>query len=104
MLMKFDKHFQLDTQCFHSVPHTYSSALSFIEKNYGSTIPEISPIHEDFLLLALINRELSAYYSVLDKAKLRDGIRYILNISRYCNQYMQTQQPWVLFKGTPEQK
>ncbi|KAI5745253.1 hypothetical protein M8J76_009512 [Diaphorina citri] len=93
-----------NSELLNNLGNFINRALSFIEKNYGSTIPEISPIHEDFLLLALINRELSAYYSVLDKAKLRDGIRYILNISRYCNQYMQTQQPWVLFKGTPEQK
>lgn len=35
---------------------------------------------------------------------MRDGIRHILSISRHGNQYMQAQQPWVLLKGTDEDK
>jgi len=52
----------------------------------------------------LINRELRGYINSLEKAKLRDGIRHLLAISRHGNGYMQTQQPWVLLKGTDDQK
>lgn len=93
-----------NSELLNNLGNFINRALTFIEKNYSSTIPDIIPTHEDYLLLALINRETTAYYSVLDSAKLRDGIRYILNISRYANQYMQSQQPWVLYKGTAEQK
>uniref|UniRef100_A0A8D8RIW0 Methionine--tRNA ligase, cytoplasmic n=1 Tax=Cacopsylla melanoneura TaxID=428564 RepID=A0A8D8RIW0_9HEMI len=93
-----------NSELLNNLGNFINRALSFIDKNYGSTIPPMSLGHDDYLLLALINRETSAYYAGLDKAKLRDGIRYILNISRYSNQYMQANQPWVLYKGTDEQK
>ncbi|TMW41669.1 hypothetical protein DOY81_013250 [Sarcophaga bullata] len=54
--------------------------------------------------LALINRELRGYINSLEKARLRDGIRHLLSISRHGNVYMQSQQPWVLLKGNDEQK
>ncbi|KAK9700759.1 WHEP-TRS domain [Popillia japonica] len=55
---------------------------------------------------------MKGYVSSLEKAKLRDGIRYMLSISRHGNQYsvnttlgyIQSTQPWVLVKGTDEQK
>lgn len=36
--------------------------------------------------------------------RLRDSIRNILSISRYGNQHMQYNKPWVLVKGTSEEK
>lgn len=59
---------------------------------------------EDFQLLALITRELRQFMAVLDKAKFRDGIKHILCISKYCNQLMQAEKPWVLMKGSEEEK
>lgn len=64
----------------------------------------MKPIEEDFTFLAHCTREFKGYISSLEKAKLRDGIRYILAISRLGNQYIQSTQPWVLVKGTDEQK
>lgn len=59
---------------------------------------------EDYTLLALCTRELRGYVAALEKAKLRDGIRHILSISRHGNQYMQANQPWVLLKGSDQEK
>ena len=59
---------------------------------------------DDYALLALVNRELTAYNSALEKAKLKDGIKYMLNISRHGNQYMQGMKPWVLIKGSDSEK
>lgn len=61
-------------------------------------------LDEDYTFLALCTRELKLYMSSLEKAKLKDGIRYILAISRHGNQYMQSTQPWVLFKGSEQEK
>lgn len=58
---------------------------------------------EDFTLLALVTRELQAYNTALEKGKLKDGIKYMLNISRHGNQYMQNMKPWVLIKGSDEE-
>lgn len=61
-------------------------------------------IDEDYTFLALCARELKMYVNALEKAKLRDGIRFILSISRHGNQYIQVTQPWVLFKGNEQEK
>lgn len=76
----------------------------FAEKNFGGVIPEMKPTEEDYTLLALCARELKAYVSCVEKAKLKDGIRHILAISRHGNQYMQSTQPWVLLKGDEEKR
>ncbi|KAL0268339.1 UNVERIFIED_CONTAM: hypothetical protein PYX00_010318 [Menopon gallinae] len=79
-------------------------ALVFAEKNYDSKVPEMNLLKEDFELIALVNRELTGYITALEKGKLRDGIRHILSIARLGNLLMQNSQPWVLFKGTPEEQ
>ena len=79
-------------------------ALMFVEKTYNSMIPEIFLEQDDITLLALINRELTSYKKSLECAKLRDGLRHILSISRHGNQYVQSQQPWVKAKGSAEDK
>merc|ERR1712071_323465 len=67
-------------------------------------IPPIVLGAEEELLLVRINRELNSYIQLLEKAKLRDAIRHIMNISRLGNQLMQSAQPWVLIKGSQEDK
>ncbi|XP_053963720.1 methionine--tRNA ligase, cytoplasmic [Anastrepha ludens] len=79
-------------------------ALVFCEKNFNGVIPAMTLTKDELILLALINREVRGYINSLEKAKLRDGIRHLLSISRHGNGYMQAQQPWVLLKGTDEQK
>jgi len=76
----------------------------FVEKFFESTVPKIEFGSEDEELLKNINEELKGYNESLEKAKLRDGLRYILNISRHGNQYMQSNQPWVLIKGSDVEK
>lgn len=51
-----------------------------------------------------MNRELKGYIQSLEKARLRDGIRHLFSISRHGNVFMQVHQPWVLLKGTDDQK
>ncbi|XP_055385323.1 methionine--tRNA ligase, cytoplasmic [Condylostylus longicornis] len=79
-------------------------AAVFCEKNFNSQIPQMNLTNEEIQLLALVNREIKGYVHSLEKARLRDGIRHILSVSRHGNQYMQSQQPWVLIKGTDDQK
>uniref|UniRef100_A0A336L480 Methionine--tRNA ligase, cytoplasmic n=1 Tax=Culicoides sonorensis TaxID=179676 RepID=A0A336L480_CULSO len=79
-------------------------ALVFCEKNFNSIIPTIKLEEDELILLALVNREIKGYIQSLEKARLRDGIRHLLAISRHGNQYMQAQQPWVLLKGDDKQK
>lgn len=76
----------------------------FSEKFFDSTIPEMKLNQEDYTLLARITRELKGYIEHLNRARLRDGIKYIMNISRHGNGYMQASTPWVLIKGSEEEK
>ncbi|KAK3927898.1 Methionine--tRNA ligase, cytoplasmic [Frankliniella fusca] len=73
-------------------------------KTFNSQIPEMTLENDDFVLLALVNREIKSYLRMLENAKLRDGLRHILSISRHGNQYIQSQQPWVKAKGSPEER
>jgi methionyl-tRNA synthetase len=79
-------------------------ALAFSEKFFNSSIPPVEPEEADWIVLALVQRELSSYINAMEHAKLRDGLKHILAISKHGNQYMQSQQPWVKIKGTEEDK
>ncbi|ALC42554.1 CG15100 [Drosophila busckii] len=93
-----------NSELLNNLGNFVNRALVFCEKNFDSCVPEVQLTQDELLLLALINRELRGYVQSMEKAKLRDGIRHLLAISRHGNGYMQTQQPWVLLKGTNEQK
>lgn len=62
----------------------------------------MEPEEDDLTLLALAQRELTSYLNALEQAKLRDGIKYVLAISKHGNQYMQLQQPWVKVKSSDD--
>jgi len=40
----------------------------------------------------------------MEQAKMRDGLKHILAISKHGNQYMQFQQPWIKIKGNDDDK
>ncbi|XP_069704036.1 methionine--tRNA ligase, cytoplasmic isoform X2 [Periplaneta americana] len=93
-----------NSELLNNLGNFVNRALVFAEKNFGGQVPEMVPETQEWTLLALITRELKAYIAALESAKLRDGIRHILNISRHGNQYMQSQQPWVLLKGNDAER
>ncbi|XP_027055793.1 methionine--tRNA ligase, cytoplasmic-like isoform X1 [Pocillopora damicornis] len=75
-------------------------ALMFVQNFFGGAIPIIDLTDEDKNFIALINKELKTYIDDLEKMRLREGLRGVLNISRLGNQYFQSNQPWVLVKGS----
>ena len=79
-------------------------ALVFAEKYFESKIPAMTLQEEDLTLLVLAQRELSSYIHNLEQAKLRDGLKHVLAISKHGNQYMQFQEPWVKIKGSDTDK
>lgn len=93
-----------NSELLNNLGNFINRALVFCEKNFNSTIPTMTLTDEEIILLSLVNREIKGYILSMEKAKFRDGIRHTLSISRHGNQYMQSQQPWVLFKGTDDQK
>ncbi|XP_036346165.1 methionine--tRNA ligase, cytoplasmic-like [Rhagoletis pomonella] len=93
-----------NSDLLNNLANFVNRALVFCEKNFDGVIQAMTLTKDELVLLALINREVRVYVNSLEKAKLRDGIRHMLSISRQGNGYMQAQQPWVLLKGTDEQK
>uniref|UniRef100_A0A1B0BPP5 Methionine--tRNA ligase, cytoplasmic n=1 Tax=Glossina palpalis gambiensis TaxID=67801 RepID=A0A1B0BPP5_9MUSC len=93
-----------NSELLNNLGNFINRALVFCDKYYNGTLPEMNLSKEDDILLMFINRELRGYIQSLEKARLRDGIRYLLSISRHGNGYMQTHQPWVLLKGNEQQQ
>jgi methionyl-tRNA synthetase len=93
-----------NSELLNNLGNFINRALVFLNNNFEGIIPEINLEEADKLLLAQINRELAHYKNLLDKVKLRDGIKPILNISRIGNQFIQTAKPWELIKGGEDSK
>jgi len=93
-----------NSELLNNLGNFANRALVFCEKNFDSIIGNITLNADDLILLALINREIKGYVSSMEKTRFRDGIRHMLAVSRQGNLYMQTEQPWVLLKGTDDQK
>lgn len=93
-----------NSELLNNLGNFINRALIFCEKNFNSTISTIELIEAEENTLALINREIKGYISSMEKAKFRDGIRHTMSISRHGNQYLQAQQPWVLLKGSDDEK
>jgi methionyl-tRNA synthetase len=53
---------------------------------------------EDWEVVALVNREVEHYISLLEDAREREAISVVFNISRLGNQLMQHNTPWKLVK------
>ncbi|XP_067213985.1 methionine--tRNA ligase, cytoplasmic [Linepithema humile] len=93
-----------NSELLNNLGNFVNRALVFCEKFFDSNIPSIEPEEADWTVLALAQRELSSYINAMEQAKLRDGLKHILAISKHGNQYMQFQQPWVKIKGTDDDK
>ncbi|XP_066291489.1 methionine--tRNA ligase, cytoplasmic-like [Branchiostoma lanceolatum] len=79
-------------------------ALTFVVNNFHGTIPTMDLEEPDIEMLAQVNRELQMYNFNMERVRLRDGLTTILNISRLGNQYIQANKPWVLLKGTEQDR
>uniref|UniRef100_A0A3B3YD26 Methionine--tRNA ligase, cytoplasmic n=1 Tax=Poecilia mexicana TaxID=48701 RepID=A0A3B3YD26_9TELE len=71
----------------------------FVTKFFGGCVPAMELQQEDKKLLAVVGWELQQYIQLMDKVKIRDALKHILNISRHGNQYIQVNEPWKKIKG-----
>ncbi|KAL3086112.1 hypothetical protein niasHS_009682 [Heterodera schachtii] len=79
-------------------------ALTFLSNNFDGVQPlvELSPVEHE--LFAAVDQELEQYTKAMEEVRMRDALQHIMAISRKGNQYMQAGQPWVLVKGTAEER
>ncbi|RWS04885.1 hypothetical protein B4U79_12907 [Dinothrombium tinctorium] len=93
-----------NSELLNNLGNFVNRALLFIKNNFDGVVPKIDLKDDDKHLITLINREVKTYIELLEKVKLRDAIKPILNIGRLGNQHIQACKPWLLIKGTDEEK
>lgn len=75
-------------------------ALMFVSNNFGGVVPKMDLTEDDKNFIALINKELKSYIDDNEKMRLREGLKVVLNMSKLGNQFIQSNKPWVLVKGS----
>ena len=88
-----------NNELLNNLGNFVNRSLSFTKNNFKGIVQPLAEIEEiDKQLIDQVNIELTNYIATLDDARIRDGIKYTLNLSRLGNGYIQDTQPWVLIK------
>lgn len=88
-----------NSELLNNLGNFINRAGMFVTKFFNGCVPEMDLQLEDKRLLALVGWELQQYIQLMDKVKIRDALKHILNISRHGNQYIQVNEPWKKIKG-----
>ncbi|EFO93803.1 CRE-MARS-1 protein [Caenorhabditis remanei] len=95
---------KVNSELLNNLGNFINRALSFVSNFFGGVIPEIQLTDADAEFLEEVNKECEQWDKQFDRVHLKDAVKSILNVSRLGNQYMQAQTPWVLMKGSDEEK
>ncbi|XP_017264025.1 methionine--tRNA ligase, cytoplasmic isoform X2 [Kryptolebias marmoratus] len=94
-----------NSELLNNLGNFINRAGMFVTKFFEGCVPVMDLQREDKKLLALVGWELQQYIQLMDKVKIRDALKHILNISRHGNQYIQVNEPWKKIKeGDPERQ
>lgn len=88
-----------NSELLNNLGNFINRAGMFVTKFFEGCVPVMDLQQEDKRLLALVGWELQQYIQLMDKVKIRDALKHILNISRHGNQYIQVNEPWKKIKG-----
>ena len=92
-----------NNELLNNLGNFVNRSLSFTKNTFKGVVPPMGEAEDvDKQLIAQINVELSNYIETLEEARIRDGIKYTLNLSRLGNGYIQDSQPWALVKQGEE--
>lgn len=91
-----------NSELLNNLGNFINRAIAFCEKNFAGKIGDASKLETplDRLFVAQITHELQAYTEAMDRVKLRDGLKCVLRMSRYGNQFLQLKQPWAKYKSS----
>uniref|UniRef100_A0A158QR62 Methionine--tRNA ligase, cytoplasmic n=1 Tax=Haemonchus placei TaxID=6290 RepID=A0A158QR62_HAEPC len=93
---------KVNSELLANLGNFINRALSFLSNSFGGVVPEMHLDDIDVELLAGI--EVSEWDQLMDAVRQKDAVKAVLSMSRRGNQYMQSQQPWVLIKGSEEER
>ncbi|XP_029630199.1 methionine--tRNA ligase, cytoplasmic [Salmo trutta] len=88
-----------NSELLNNLGNFINRAGMFVSKFFESCVPAMDLQQEDKRLLAQVGWELKQYMNLMDRVKIRDALKCILNISRHGNQYIQVNEPWKKIKG-----
>ncbi|VDK51953.1 unnamed protein product, partial [Cylicostephanus goldi] len=95
---------KVNSELLANLGNFINRALSFLSNNFGGVVPEMHLNDTDLELLTGIQEDSIEWDHQMDSVHQKDAVRTVLAMSRRGNQYMQSQQPWVLIKGSDEDK
>ncbi|PRD26258.1 UNVERIFIED_CONTAM: Methionine--tRNA ligase [Trichonephila clavipes] len=95
---------KINSELLNNLGNFINRGLTFISNNFEGCIPEMLLEDGDKKLIAEVDYELKNYIQCMEKTRLRDAIKYMLNISRIGNQYIQSNKPWELVKASASEK
>ncbi|XP_061074678.1 methionine--tRNA ligase, cytoplasmic isoform X2 [Conger conger] len=93
-----------NSELLNNLGNFINRAGMFVTRFFEGSVPQMELQPEDLRLLAQVGAELRQYLQLLDKVKIRDALKCILNISRYGNQYIQVNEPWKKIKGGDQER
>ncbi|XP_057958374.1 methionine--tRNA ligase, cytoplasmic [Malania oleifera] len=96
---------KLNSELLNNLGNFINRVLSFITKptgqGYGSIIPDASGAESHLLTKTLaekVGKYVEQYLEVMEKVKLKQGLKTAMNISSEGNAYLQESQFWKLYK------
>ncbi|MCJ8729412.1 hypothetical protein PDJAM_G00105960 [Pangasius djambal] len=93
-----------NSELLNNLGNFINRAGMFVSKFFNGCVPEIVLQDEDKRLIAQVSWEFKQYIQFLDKVRIRDALKCVLNISRHGNQYIQSNEPWKKIKGGEEDR
>uniref|UniRef100_A0A1A8MUB7 Methionine--tRNA ligase, cytoplasmic n=2 Tax=Nothobranchius TaxID=28779 RepID=A0A1A8MUB7_9TELE len=88
-----------NSELLNNLGNFINRAGMFVTKFFEGCVPVMDLQREEKKLLAVVGWELQQYIQLMDKVRIRDALKHILNISRHGNQYIQVNEPWKKIKG-----
>ncbi|XP_005986254.1 methionine--tRNA ligase, cytoplasmic [Latimeria chalumnae] len=88
-----------NSELLNNLGNFINRAGMFVCKFFEGRVPEMELNAEDKRLIAQVTWELQQSNQFLEKVRIRDALKCILNISRHGNQYIQVNEPWKRIKG-----
>ncbi|XP_065609843.1 methionine--tRNA ligase, cytoplasmic [Cyrtonyx montezumae] len=93
-----------NSELLNNLGNFINRAGMFVCKFFGGAVPSMALTPDDHRLLARVTLELRQYHRLLERVRIRDALRCVLNISRHGNQYIQVNEPWKRIKGDEEDR
>ncbi|TRZ00483.1 hypothetical protein DNTS_020802, partial [Danionella cerebrum] len=88
-----------NSELLNNLGNFINRAGMFVSKFFEGSVPAMLLNEDDKRLIAAVQWELKQYIQLMDRVRIRDALKCILNISRHGNQYIQVNEPWKRIKG-----